>query len=86
MDIGTFFALPSVKAALIIGSVVILVLLALCILDKSCCCCLVSTKAGNYEYNMERLERGNSEEKEPSAPMSDSNGFYMKNVREFNDK
>merc|ERR1719458_1768140 len=32
---------------------------------------------------MEMLENGSVSEKEPSAPLSDSNGFYAKNM-EFN--
>ena len=34
---------------------------------------------------MEMLENGSVSEKEPSAPLSDSNGFYAKNM-EFNGK
>ena len=83
MDSEAFFTVPSVKAALIIGSVIILVFLAFCIMDKSCCYCLGSTKFGNYEYNMEHLEHGQSEEKETSVPISDSNGLLYEKCQKI---
>merc|ERR1712008_550226 len=76
MDFESFFASAEFKAGLIIT-------IAVVILVVDGFCCSVGSKPKNYQKNMEMLENGSVSEKEPSAPLSDSNGFYARNM-EFN--
>ena len=84
MDFESFFASAEFKAGLIILIAVVILISILLVVDGHCCA--VGSKPKNYKQNMEMLENGCSvSEKEPSAPLSDSNGFYAKNM-EFNGK
>merc|ERR1712110_559503 len=76
---------PGVKAGIIIAVAAVVIFIAFCIMN-GCPCCSWGSKAKNYHLNMERIENGCSEsEKEPSAPTADSDRFYHKNLKEFND-
>ena len=83
MDFESFFASAEFKAGLIITIAVLILVSVLFVVDGFCCS--VGSKPKNYQKNMEMLENGSVSEKEPSAPLSDSNGFYAKNM-EFNGK
>ena len=83
---GDVFLSPGAKAAIIIAVAAVVIFIAFCIMN-GCPCCSWGSKAKNYHLNMERIENGCSEsEKEPSAPDADSDRFYHKNLKEFNDK
>lgn len=75
---------PGFKAGIIIAVAVVLIFIAMCIVN-GCPCCSWGSKSKNYHLNMERLENGSESEKEPSAPTADSDRFYRKNIKEFND-
>ena len=80
MDFESFFASAEFKAGLIITIAVLILVSVLFVVDGFCCA--VGSKPKNYQQNMEMLENGSVSEK---APLSDSNGFYAKNM-EFNGK
>ena len=85
MDFDKIFESAEFKAGLIIAILVVILLIVLLVLDGWCCA--VGSKPRNYQQNMEMLENGETvSDKLPSAPSSDSNGFYEKNMREFNGK